>query len=154
MPWSSGLGRRLMTKRLWVRIPNKETIFHVPFTWIQAWKLKLDRKLTWHCCMCCNPANGRVDIVELSSYKIQLHGLEWNESSSADWDQNPTKNRWKNCSSYFYDGGNTESRRTRNVGKHLECAVQLLRRVPVYKEFKKNFGFSFYWNLCMKYGIY
>ena len=31
--------------------------------------------LTWHCCMCCNPANGRVDIEELLAYKIQLHGV-------------------------------------------------------------------------------
>ena len=41
--------------------------------------------------MCCNPANGRVDIVELSAYKIQLHGLKWNKSLSADWGLCPTK---------------------------------------------------------------
>ncbi len=31
---------------------------------------------SWHCCMCCNPANGRVDFEEWSAYKIQLHGIE------------------------------------------------------------------------------
>ena len=25
----------------------------------------LDRDVTWHCCKCCNPVNGRVDILEL-----------------------------------------------------------------------------------------
>ena len=33
--------------------------------------------------MCCNPANGRVDFVELLAYKIQLHGTEWIVSLSA-----------------------------------------------------------------------
>jgi hypothetical protein len=33
-------------------------------------------KNSWHCCMCCNPANGRVDFEEWSAYKIQLHGIE------------------------------------------------------------------------------
>ncbi len=33
--------------------------------------------LTWDCCICCNPANGRVDFEEWSAYKIQLHGIEW-----------------------------------------------------------------------------
>ena len=28
--------------------------------------------LTWHCCMCSNPANGMVDIEELLAHKIQL----------------------------------------------------------------------------------
>ena len=41
--------------------------------------------------MCCNPAYGRVEIVELLGYKIQLHGLELNESLSADLDQCPAK---------------------------------------------------------------
>ena len=45
--------------------------------------------------MRCNPANGRVDIVELLAYKIQLHGLEWNASLSAEWDNVPQKNKKK-----------------------------------------------------------
>jgi hypothetical protein len=27
----------------------------------KARKQKLSGKLAWHCCMCCNPANGRVE---------------------------------------------------------------------------------------------
>ena len=39
---------------------------------------KLWKTLTWHCCMCCNPANGRVDFEECLAYKIQLHGYRMN----------------------------------------------------------------------------
>jgi hypothetical protein len=35
----------------------------------------LGKTLNWHCCMCCYPANGRVDFEEWSAYKIQLHGI-------------------------------------------------------------------------------
>jgi hypothetical protein len=45
--------------------------------------------------MWCNPANGRVDFEEWPAYKIQLHGIEWIESLSADWDQSPTKKKKK-----------------------------------------------------------
>jgi hypothetical protein len=45
--------------------------------------------------MCCNPANGRVDFEEWLAYKIQLHGIEWIVSLSADWDQSPTKKKKK-----------------------------------------------------------
>jgi hypothetical protein len=30
---------------------------------------KLWNTLTWHCCMCCNPANGRVGLEDWSAYK-------------------------------------------------------------------------------------
>jgi hypothetical protein len=39
-------------------------------------KVYLKQIITWHCCMCCNPANGRVDFEEWLAYKIQLHGIE------------------------------------------------------------------------------
>ncbi len=42
----------------------------------QSLEQKLWKTLTWHCCMCCNPANGRVDFEEWSAHKIQLHGTE------------------------------------------------------------------------------
>ena len=45
--------------------------------------------------MCCNPANGRGDFEEWSAYKIQLHGIEWIVSLSADWDQSPKKTKKK-----------------------------------------------------------
>jgi len=37
-----------------------------------------------------------VDFEEWSAYKIQLHGIEWIVSLSADWDQSPTKKPKKN----------------------------------------------------------
>ncbi len=36
--------------------PAAETIYHAPLIWI-----KKHGKVTWHCCMCCNPAKGRVE---------------------------------------------------------------------------------------------
>ena len=57
----------------------------------QSLEQKLWKTLTWHCYKCCNPANGRVDFEEWSAYKIQLHGIEWIVSLSADWDQSPKK---------------------------------------------------------------
>ncbi len=88
-----------MTERLWVRTPSVETIFQAPS--------KLGTKFveTWHCCICCNPANGRVDFVEWLAYKIPLHGNEWFVSLSADWDQSPKKKKLKSStikkSSFF-----------------------------------------------------
>jgi hypothetical protein len=35
----------------------------------QSLEQKLWKTLTWHCCMCCNPANGRGDFEEWSAYK-------------------------------------------------------------------------------------
>ncbi len=59
----------------------------------QCLEQKLWRTLNWHCCMCCNPANGMVDFEEWSAYKIQLHGIEWIVSLTADWDQSPKKEK-------------------------------------------------------------
>ncbi len=61
----------------------------------QCLEQKLWKTLTWHCCMCCNPANGRVEFEEWSAYKIQLHGIEWIVSLLADWDQSPTTTKKK-----------------------------------------------------------
>ncbi len=58
-----------MTDRSWVQTPTMETIFQAPFIWIKAWNKNCGKTLTWHWCICCNPANGRVDFVELSAYK-------------------------------------------------------------------------------------
>ncbi len=46
--------------------------------------------------MCCNPANGRVDFVELSAYKIQLDATEWIVSLSVNWDQSPPPKKKNN----------------------------------------------------------
>ena len=76
-----------MTERSWVQTPTVETIFQAPFIWIKAWnKICLENSNLF-----CNPANGRVDFEEWSAYKIQLHGIEWIVSLSADWDQSPKK---------------------------------------------------------------
>ena len=79
-------------ERLWIRtpIPTGETIFQAPLIWIKAWNKTLWKTLTWHCCICCNPANGRVDFEEWLAYKIQLHGTEWIVSLSPDWHQSPS----------------------------------------------------------------
>ena len=38
--------------------PAVETIYHAPLIWIKSMNCG---KVTWHCCMCCNPAKGRVE---------------------------------------------------------------------------------------------
>jgi hypothetical protein len=50
-----------MTERLWVLTLTEETIFQAPFIWIKNLDQKIGWKLNWHCCICCNPAKGRVD---------------------------------------------------------------------------------------------
>ena len=93
LSWTSKARRWLMFERTWVRILTQSKIalfLHHSFGSKQEYKLL--ETLTWHCCMCCNPATGRVDIEQLLAYKIQLRGLERNESLSANWDQCPTKN--------------------------------------------------------------
>ena len=74
-----------MTERLLVRTPAKETIFPSPFVWLKAWITTVGNShMSW-----CYHARGLVDIEKLLAYKMQLHSLKWNESSSADWDQCP-----------------------------------------------------------------
>ncbi len=80
----------------WPRGPGFKPPLWRPFFRHHSFGSKLgpkivEKTLTWHCCICCNPANGRVDSEEWSAYKIQLHGIEWIVSWSADWDQSPTK---------------------------------------------------------------
>jgi hypothetical protein len=38
-----------------------ETIYHAPLIWIKSLKAKIVEKITWHSCVCCNPAKGRVE---------------------------------------------------------------------------------------------
>ena len=73
--WPRGLG---------FKPPLWRPFFQAPFIWIKAWNKNCGKPLTWHCCMCCNPANGMVDFEEWSVYKIQLHGIEWIVSLWAD----------------------------------------------------------------------
>jgi hypothetical protein len=41
--------------------PAVETIYHAPLLWIKSIKNKIVEKITWHCCMYCNSAKGRVE---------------------------------------------------------------------------------------------
>jgi len=52
-PWSSGKGQEIMGSN-----PDsaEETIYHAPLIWIKSMNAKNCGKVTWHCCMCCNPA--------------------------------------------------------------------------------------------------
>jgi hypothetical protein len=41
-------------------------------------KAKIVENLTWHCCMCCNPANGRVEFEDVWLKKpsfITIYGM-------------------------------------------------------------------------------
>ncbi len=59
----------------------------------QSLEQNLWKTLTWHCCICCNPANGRVGFEEWLAYKIQLHGIDWIVSLPDDWDQSPKEHK-------------------------------------------------------------
>ncbi len=81
-----------MTERSWVQKLNPHHGDHLSGTihLDQSLEQKLWKTLTWHCCMCCNPANGRVDFEQWSAYQIQLNSTEWIVSlSDGDWDQSP-----------------------------------------------------------------
>jgi hypothetical protein len=49
-----------MSERSWVQNLPCGDHFQVPFVW-KSMKAKIEWKLTWHCCICCNPTNGRVN---------------------------------------------------------------------------------------------
>jgi hypothetical protein len=70
-------------KGLWFKPsdPTVETIFHAPFTWINSMKQERDNGMfqpTWHCCMCCDPANGGGGLWERLACKFQVHKLGMN----------------------------------------------------------------------------
>jgi len=94
--WSSGYGRRVMTERSWVQNPHYGDHFSGPIHLDQSLEQKLWKTITWHCCMCCNPANGRVDFVELLAY-----GTEWIVSLSANYKQSPTTTTTKKLFTNF-----------------------------------------------------
>ncbi len=87
----SSRGLVVKTEDSWPRGPGFKPPLWRPF----SGTIHLDQSLTltWHCCICCNPANGRVDFEEWSAYKIQLHGIEWIVSLSADWDKQTTNKK-------------------------------------------------------------
>jgi hypothetical protein len=44
--------------------PHSGDHFSCTFHLDQSMEAKIEWKLTWHCCICCNPAKGRVDFVD------------------------------------------------------------------------------------------
>jgi hypothetical protein len=78
--WASSHGLVVKAEDSWPRGPGFKPPLWRPLFRHHSFGSKLGTKivetLTWHCCMCCNPTNGRVDFEEWSAYKIQLHGIE------------------------------------------------------------------------------
>jgi hypothetical protein len=99
MKKASSHGLVVKVEDSWPRGPGFKPPLQRPFFRHHSFRSKLWTKivetLTWHYCMCCNHANGRVDFEEWSAHKIQLHGIEWIVSLSADWDQSPKKTKKK-----------------------------------------------------------
>jgi hypothetical protein len=54
----------------------------------QSKEAKIEWKLTWHCCICCNPAKGRVDLED--GWLIKSSFITKDELK-ANQDQTPTK---------------------------------------------------------------
>ncbi len=50
-----------MTERSWVLTPHRGDHFTRTIHLHQKPGAKVEWKLTWLCCICCNPAKGRVD---------------------------------------------------------------------------------------------
>ena len=46
----------ISTERSRVQILTANSIFHAPFIWIKTKEAKIGWQLTWHCCICCDPA--------------------------------------------------------------------------------------------------
>jgi hypothetical protein len=77
---ASSRGLVVKAEDSWPRGPGFKPSLWRPFFRHNSFGSKLGTKmwktLTWHYCMCCNPANGRVDFEEWLAYEIQLHGIE------------------------------------------------------------------------------
>ncbi len=50
-----------MTERSWVQTPTEGDHFTGTIHLDQKPGAKIEWKLTWDCCICCNPSKGRVD---------------------------------------------------------------------------------------------
>jgi hypothetical protein len=50
-----------MTQRSWVQTTHCGDHFSCTIHLDQSMEAKIEWKLTWQCCICCNPAKGRVD---------------------------------------------------------------------------------------------
>ena len=68
----------------------RRRLFFVAHSFWSKRGLKLLETLSWHCWMCCNPANGRVK----NGWLIRPISIVYNEMRelSADWDQSQSYN--------------------------------------------------------------
>jgi hypothetical protein len=73
--------------------PAIETIYHAPLIWIKSMKAKIVEKVTWHCCVCCNPAKGRVEFEDGWLIKSSFITKDEMKSLSANQDQKKNKKK-------------------------------------------------------------
>ncbi len=55
--------------------PHCRDHFKSQFIWIKSMETKIEWKLTWHCCICCNPAKGR-DFMFTEGGKLHLYPIK------------------------------------------------------------------------------
>ncbi len=80
-----------MTEKSWAQAHRCGDHFSCTIHLDQKHGSKNCGKLTWHFCMCCNPAKWEGGIWGRLAYKTQRHNYGWNESLSADQDQTKKK---------------------------------------------------------------
>ncbi len=83
--------------------PAVETIYHAPLIWIRSIKVQNYGKITWHCCMWCNPANGRVEFEDgrlIKSSFITMDEMKACQQTRTKI-QNPKKNKKKTLEVHF-----------------------------------------------------
>ena len=73
--------------------PHCEDHFSGTIHLYQSFGQNLWKTLTWHFCICCNPANGSVGFEEWWAYKIQLYGTQLIKCLSAERDQRQSKRK-------------------------------------------------------------
>jgi hypothetical protein len=70
----------ISTERSRVQILTANSIFHAPFIWIKTMKAKIGWQLTWHCCICCNPAKRDFEngwLIKSSFIRMKWKLVSW-----------------------------------------------------------------------------
>ncbi len=80
-----------MTEWLWVQTPHCGDYFSCTIQLDQIMEAKIKWKLTRHCCICCNPAKGRVEFADGWLIKSCFVTKDEMISLSTNQDQTPTK---------------------------------------------------------------
>ncbi len=96
---------------------------------------KIEWKLTWHCCKCCNPAKGKVDFED--SWLIKS-SFTTKDEMKANQDQTPTKEK-KRIKEFSDD----QDKRTNK--KHCIEATEQAKGALAFRFIseKKKFGTNF-----------